>query len=160
MAHAYCGQTAGWNRIPPCTEIGLGPGDVVRWGRSSPTEGGTTGPTFRPTLLWHCCPSHLLLSTCISGRPKTVRPAIGPLSVCPACLSVTLVYCGQTVGWIRMPLGMVVVTSAQATLLDGDPAPPTERRTAAPHLGRRLLRPNGRPSQLLLSSSTFNNHLF
>ena len=27
--------------------------------------------------------------------------AIGPLS----CLSVTLVYCGQKAGWIRMPLG-------------------------------------------------------
>jgi len=27
-----------------------------------------------------------------------VRPAIGPLSVCPVCLSVMLVYCGQTVG--------------------------------------------------------------
>jgi len=26
------------------------------------------------------------------------------LSVC-LCMSVTLVYCGQTVGWIRMPLG-------------------------------------------------------
>ena len=31
--------------------------------------------------------------------------AIGPLSICP---SVTLVYCGQTVGWIRMPLGTEV----------------------------------------------------
>jgi len=25
---------------------------------------------------------------------------------CLSCLSVTLAYCGQTVGWIRMPLGM------------------------------------------------------
>ena len=30
--------------------------------------------------------------------------AIGPLSVCLSCQSVTLVYCGQTVGWIRMKL--------------------------------------------------------
>ena len=38
---------------------------------------------------------------------KTVRPAIGPLSCLSwlsVCLSVTLVYCGQTVGWIKMPL--------------------------------------------------------
>ena len=28
------------------------------------------------------------------------------LSVCLSCLSVTLVYCGQTVGWIKMKLGM------------------------------------------------------
>ena len=27
---------------------------------------------------------------------------------CPACLSVTLVYCGQTVGWIKISLGTQV----------------------------------------------------
>ena len=30
------------------------------------------------------------------------------LSVLSVCLSVTLVYCGQTVGWIKMKLGMQV----------------------------------------------------
>jgi len=30
------------------------------------------------------------------------------LSVCLSVLSVTLVYCGQTVGWIKMKLGMRV----------------------------------------------------
>jgi len=46
---------------------------------------------------------------------KTVRPiAIGPLS-CLSCLSVTLVYRGQTVGWIKIKLG-VHVGSALATL--------------------------------------------
>jgi len=35
---------------------------------------------------------------------KTVRIM---LSVC--CLFVTLVYCGQTVGWIKMKLGMMEV---------------------------------------------------
>jgi len=43
----------------------------------------------------------------IFGRPLqvTVRPICytGPLS-CLTCLSATLVYCGQTVGWIKMPL--------------------------------------------------------
>jgi len=36
--------------------------------------------------------------------------AIGPLSVLSVLtvLPVTLVYCGQTVGWIKMPLGMEV----------------------------------------------------
>ena len=28
-AHVYCGQTAGWIRISLCTEVGLGPGDIV-----------------------------------------------------------------------------------------------------------------------------------
>jgi len=36
---------------------------------------------------------------------------------CPACMSVTLVYCGQTVGWIRIPFGMEVgLGPGQATL--------------------------------------------
>ena len=43
------------------------------------------------------------------GDRYAVRPAIGPLSVLSvlslSCLSVTLVYCGQRVGWIRIPLG-------------------------------------------------------
>jgi len=28
--------------------------------------------------------------------------------VCPVCLSAMLVYCGQTIRWIKMPLGMEV----------------------------------------------------
>jgi len=47
------------------------------------------------------------------------------LSVCPglSCLSVTLVYCGQTVGWIKMKLGMQVGLGPGHTVLDGDPPP-------------------------------------
>jgi len=40
------------------------------------------------------------------------------------CLSVTLLYCGQTVERIRMPLGMELGLSPGNTVLDGDPAPP------------------------------------
>ena len=39
--------------------------------------------------------------------PVTLPYAIGPLS-CLSVLSVTLVYCGQTVGWIKMKHGMEV----------------------------------------------------
>jgi len=43
------------------------------------------------------------------------------------CLSVMLVYCGQTVGWIKMKLGVEVGLSLSHIVLDGDPAPlPTE----------------------------------
>jgi len=28
-AHVYCGQTAGWIKLPLGTEVGLGPGDIV-----------------------------------------------------------------------------------------------------------------------------------
>jgi len=46
------------------------------------------------------------------------------LSVCPVCLSVTLVYCGQTDGWIKMKLGMEVGFGRGHIVLDGDPATP------------------------------------
>jgi len=55
------------------------------------------------------------------------------LYVCPVCLSVTLVYCGHTVGWIKMKLGTEVGLGPGHIVLDGDPAPP-EKDTAAPPL--------------------------
>jgi len=71
--------------------------------------------------------------------------------VCFSCLSVTMVYCGQTVGWIKMPLGTEVGLGQRDIVLDGDPAPPTERGIAAlPLFSPCLLWPNGRPSQQLL----------
>jgi len=107
------------------------------------------GMPFSPT-----CPSlsTLLLPMDISGHPsstwflepttqryldrfshvwatvsKTVFPyTIRPLSV----LSVTLVYCGQTFGRIKMKLGMWVGLDLGHTVLHGDPAPPPQRSTA------------------------------
>jgi len=43
---------------------------------------------------------------------------------CPLCLSVTLVYCGQTVRWIKMKLGMQVGLGPDHIMLDGEPALP------------------------------------
>jgi len=45
-------------------------------------------------------------------------------SVCPLSLSVTFVYCRQTAGWIKMPLGMEVGLGPGDIVLDGDPALP------------------------------------
>jgi len=42
------------------------------------------------------------------------------------------VYCDQTAGWIRMPLGTEVDRGAGDIVLDGKPAPPTERGTTPP----------------------------
>ena len=44
--------------------------------------------------------------------------------VCPVCLSVTLVYCGQTVAWIKVKLGTQVGLGPGHIVLDGDPLPP------------------------------------
>ena len=60
---------------------------------------------------------------------KTVRPMLSDrcLSVCPNCLSVTLVYCGKTVGWIKVKLGMQVGLGPGHIVSDGDPAPPPKK---------------------------------
>ena len=55
---------------------------------------------------------------------KTVRPMLSDrcpvLSVCPVCLSATLVYCDQTAGWIKIKLGMQVGLGPGHTVSDGD----------------------------------------
>ena len=51
---------------------------------------------------------------------KTVRPRLS--DHCLSCMSATLVRCGETVGWIKMKLGMQVGLSPRH-VLDGDRAP-------------------------------------
>ena len=46
----------------------------------------------------------------------------------PVCLSVTLVYCGQTVGRIKIKLGKQVGLGPGHIVLDGDPARPLNFR--------------------------------
>jgi len=67
------------------------------------------------------------------GRPFVKRFALCYLTVVclsalPVSPSVMLVYCGQTVGWIKMKAGAQV--GLGYIVLDGDPAPHTERGTA------------------------------
>jgi len=67
---------------------------------------------------------------------KTVRPMLSDrvcLSVLSVCLSVTLVYCGQTVGWIKMKLGVQIGLSPRHTVLDGNPAPPSQKGGGTPN---------------------------
>ena len=45
-------------------------------------------------------------------------------------MSVTLVYCGQTVGWINMKLGVEVGLGPGIIVLDGDPPLCHKRGTA------------------------------
>jgi len=59
----------------------------------------------------------------IFGRPFVKRFALCYGTVVCLYLSVTLVYCGQTVGWIKMKLGTGVGLGPDHILLDGDPAP-------------------------------------
>jgi len=73
-----------------------------------------------------------LLSSRLFGPPSqvTVRPMLRDR--CPVCLSVALMYCGQTVGWIKIPLGTEVGLSPYHIVLDGDPAPPQKGHTSPP----------------------------
>jgi len=50
-----------------------------------------------------------------------VRPILSDR--CLFCLSVTLVYCRQTVGWINVPLGTEVGLGPGHIVLDGDTDP-------------------------------------
>jgi len=51
----------------------------------------------------------VVFESSIFVRPFVKRFALSYRTVvCPVCLSVTLVYCGQKVGWIKMTLGTEV----------------------------------------------------
>jgi len=58
-------------------------------------------------------------------------------------VSVTLVYCGQTVGWIKMKLGTQVGLRPGHIVLDGDPATPSPKGAQPPIFGQYLFWPNG-----------------
>ena len=55
------------------------------------------------------------------------------LSCLSVCLSVTLVYCQKTVGWIKMKLGMHVGLGPGHIVLDRDPAPPPPKGHSPPN---------------------------
>ena len=51
--HVYCGQTAGWMKMPFGTETDLDPSHIVLDGVPAPRERGTAAPLlFGPCLLW------------------------------------------------------------------------------------------------------------
>jgi len=60
-----------------------------------------------------------------------------------SCLSVTLVYCGQTVRWLKNKLGMEVGLGPGHIMLHKDPAPLKRGTSPHPVFGPCLLCPNG-----------------
>jgi len=73
---------------------------------------------------------------------KTVCPMISDrcLSAClSVCLSVMFVHCGQTVGRIKMKLGIQVGLGPGLIVLDGDPPPPAPKGHSPPVFGPYLL---------------------
>jgi len=91
-----------------------------------------------------------------TGHRLTVfrRPFVKRFAVCYrtvvcmsvlSCLSVTLVYCGQMAGWIKIPLSMFEGLGPGDFVLDEDPAPALQKRCRAPSpiFGPCPLWPNG-----------------
>ena len=96
---------------------------------------------YRCTKPMHCV-THFWATVCKMVRPMLSVHCLSILSVCRS-LSVTLVYCGQTVGQIKMKLGMQVGLGPGHTVLGGGPAPPPLKGHSPPIFGPYLLRPNG-----------------
>ena len=44
LAHVYCGEMAGWMKRPLCTEVDLGPGQIVLVGVPAPAKGARQPP--------------------------------------------------------------------------------------------------------------------
>jgi len=113
-ANICYGQRAGWIKMPLGREVGLGPRDIVLDGDLTPhPPKGDRTPIFGPCLLW---PISWMDQdgTWDRGRrrPRPHCARRGPSS--PPQIGSTApqfsvhVYCGQTAGWIKMPLGMEV----------------------------------------------------
>ena len=109
--------------------------------------GRAPSPIFGPFLLWPNGWMHRD-ATWYGGRPQprglcvrwgpTPFPKRGPSPQFSAH-----VYCGQTAGWIKMPLGMEVGLSPGDFVLDGDPSPYPKKGRRSPIFGPGLLWPNG-----------------
>jgi len=64
-AHVYCGQTAGWMKIPLGTEIDLGPGHMVLDRDPAPPVKRAQQPLFSADVYCgHGHPPELLLTSC------------------------------------------------------------------------------------------------
>ena len=120
LAHVYCGQMAGWMKTPLGTEVDLGSGHIVLDGVPAPVKGAQHPP-----------------AGLYGGRPRPRRLCVtwGPSSpekkaTAPAQF-LAHVYCDQTAGWMKTPLGTEVDVGPGHIVLDGVPAL-RERGTAAP----------------------------
>ena len=87
----YCGQTVGQIKMKLGTQVGLGPGHIVLDGDPAPPRKGAQQPHV-PNLQAQALPT-----------------------------SAVHVYCGQTAGWIKVPLGREVGLGPGHIVLDWDP---------------------------------------
>jgi len=91
---------------------------------ASPKIGGLTAGLMIHAALATLSTVTIPIFSATVGSPY----AIEPLSVC----FVTLAYCGQTVGWIKTPLGTELGLGQGDTVLDEDRGPPRKRAQQPP----------------------------
>ena len=96
--------------------------------------------TFKMQLFVQLCGRLMSGDAPFVARPFVKRFALC-YQTCPACLSLTLVYCGQTVGRIKMIPGMQVGLGPEYTVLDGDPARAPPKVHSPPIFGTYVLWP-------------------
>jgi len=146
-AHVYSGQTARWIKMAFGTEVGLDPGHIVLDGDPPPLP---KRGHFGPFLLWPNGWMHQD-ATWYGSRPQPRQHCArwGPSFPPPQKRGDSLkfsaqVYCGQTAGCIKMPLGTEFGLGPGDIVLDGDPAsPPPKKGAQPPNFGPCLLWRNG-----------------
>jgi len=115
--------------------VGLGPGHIVLGGNPAPPpQRDIAPPIFGPYLLQpNDCVDQDATRRGARPRPRRLCVRWGDRSPpqkpggAPPQFSAH-VYCGQTAGCIKMPLGMEVGVSPGDFVLDGDPARPLNFR--------------------------------
>jgi len=145
----FCyGQTAGCIKMPLGMEVGLSSGDFVLDGDPAPLpKKEAERPIFGPRLLW---PNGWTDrdGTWHGARPWSSPHCAGwghsspPQKGGRASQFSAHLYCGQTAGCIKMPLGMEVDLCPGDFVLDGDQAPYPKGAEPHPIFGPRLLWPN------------------
>ena len=83
---------------------------------------------------------------CVRRRPSPLSPkGHSPQFSAHVC-------CGQTAGWIKMPVGTEVALGPGHIVSDGDQVPSPKGAQQPSSFGPFIFWPNGRPSQLLVST--------
>jgi len=120
-AHVYCDKTARWIKMSLGTEVGLGTGDIVLGGDPAPLPPQKKGTAHvycgQEWCTWQEIDGSSDRSFIVSSKLYTVYDTPN---------------CGQTAGWINMPLGTEVYLGPGHIVFDGDSA---SLKRAVPLLG-------------------------
>jgi len=155
--HVYCGQTAAWIKMPLGTEVSLGLRDIVLDEDPAPPPLKGHSPQFRPMcvvtkwldglrchLVWRQASAQATLCSMGTQLPTEKRTPTPTQFLAH-------VYCGQTAGWVKTPLGTEVDLGPGHIVLNEVQAL-HEKGIVAPLFSAHVYCGHGRPSQLLLSS--------